>query len=71
MATKSKSTWDLLVYDRTGQPALVVEVKRKTNAPIEWVTELRRNLLAYGDNPNVPYFLIIFPDKFYLWRGSP
>ena len=61
------SSWDLLVNNRDGQPTLIVEVKSKTNTSSEWAAKLRRNMLAHGILPSVPYFLIVFPDKFYLW----
>ena len=61
------SSWDLLVNNRDGQPTLIVEVKSKTNTSSEWAAKLRLNMLAHGILPSVPYFLIVFPDKFYLW----
>jgi hypothetical protein len=66
MAVRRDSGWDLSVDNRDGQLALVVEVKRKTNASPEWAAKLRRNILAHGTFPKAPYFLMVFPDKFYL-----
>lgn len=59
--------WDLSVSDRSGQLVLVVEVKCKTNLSPDWAVKLRRNILAHGTFPKAPYFLMVFPDKFYLW----
>jgi hypothetical protein len=67
MVIKTDSGWDLLVDDRKGQLTLVVEVKRKSNASSEWAVQFRRNILAHGTFPSAPYFLMVFPDKFYLW----
>ncbi|MGF1481413.1 MAG: hypothetical protein ACFB4I_18340 [Cyanophyceae cyanobacterium] len=64
------SRWDLSVEDSKGQLALVVEVKRKTNASPEWAAQLRHNILAHGTFPQAPYFLLVFPDKFYLWSEA-
>lgn len=64
------SSWDLLVDNRDGQLALVVEVKRKTDVSPEWAANLRRNILAHGTFPKAPYFLMVFPDKFYLWSNA-
>ena len=61
------SGWDLAVDNRNGQLALVVEIKCKTNVSPEWAAKLRRNILAHGTFPKAPYFLMVFPDKFYLW----
>lgn len=69
MATRHSSTWDLLVNNRNGQLTLVVEVKRKIDASPEWAAEFRRNILAHGTFPEAPHFLMVFPDKFYLWSG--
>lgn len=62
--------WDLAAYDRNNQLILVVEVKSKLNASPAWAARLRRNILAHGTFPNAPYFLMVFPDQFYLWRNS-
>jgi len=62
--------WDVLVNNHYGQPTLIVEVKSKINTSSEWVAKLRRNILAHGILPSVPYFLIVFPDKFYLWINN-
>lgn len=67
MAVNPDYSWDLSFDNPDGQLTLVVEVKNKTNVSPEWVAKLRRNILAHGSLPNAPYFLIVFPDKFYLW----
>ncbi|PAX51373.1 hypothetical protein [Brunnivagina elsteri] len=70
MAVISDRQWDLSVVNRDGKLVLVVEVKSKTNVPPEWATKFRRNILAHGILANAPYFLMVFPDKFYLWTNS-
>ena len=62
--------WDLTTYDRDNKLALVVEVKSKLDATVSWAAQLRRNILAHGTFPNAPYFLMAFPDRFYLWKNS-
>ncbi|AFY60205.1 hypothetical protein [Synechococcus sp. PCC 6312] len=62
--------WDLSVNNRNGQRVLVVEVKRKINVSPEWAAKLRRNILSHGTFPNAQYFLMVFPDKFYLWSNA-
>ena len=62
--------WDLATYDRNNQLVLVVEVKSKLDAPPEWAARLRHNILAHGTFPNSPYFLMVFPDRFYLWKNT-
>lgn len=70
MAIGTDSGWDLSVDNRNGQLALVVEIKRKANASPEWAAKLRRNIFAHGTFPKAPYFLMVFPDKFYLWSNA-
>jgi hypothetical protein len=70
MVMRPNSRWDLSVDNRSGQLTLVVEVKRKTNVSPEWAAKLRRNILAHGTFPQAPYFLMVFPDKFYLWSNA-
>jgi hypothetical protein len=62
--------WDVAVYDRDDQLVLVVEAKTKRGAGKDWAANLRRNILAHGVYPNAPFFLIAFPDRFYLWTQS-
>ena len=70
MAANPDSGWDLSVDNRNGQLALVVEVKSKLNASPEWAARLRRNILAHGTFSEAPYFLMVFPDRFYLWTDA-
>jgi hypothetical protein len=70
MAVISDRDWDLSVVNRDGKLVLAVEVKSKTNASPEWAAKLRRNMLAHGILPNALYFLMVLPDKFYLWTSS-
>ena len=61
---------DLLIKNSEGQPTLIVEVKGRINTSSQWAAQLRRNILAHGILPKAPYFLLAFPDKFYLWTDS-
>jgi len=63
--------WDLEVYNRNNQLVLGVEVKNRLNAPIEWASEFRRNMLSHGTLPNPPFFMMAFPDRFFLWKDAP
>ncbi len=70
MFTRRDAGWDLAVYNQDNQLVLVVEIKNKLNTSSEWAEKLRRNMLAHGTFPKAPYFLMVFPDKFYLWTGA-
>ena len=62
--------WDLTAYNRDSQLVLVVEVKSKLNATPKRTAQLRRDILAHGTFPNAPYFLMAFPDRFFLWKNA-
>ena len=64
------TNWDLVAYNRNKQMTLIAEFKGATEINPQWVTEYRHNLLAHGDLPNVPYFLVAMPDKGYLWKNN-
>ncbi|AFY91209.1 hypothetical protein [Chroococcidiopsis thermalis] len=70
MSVRADLGWDLAVDNRNGQLVLAVEVKRKTNVSPQWAASLRRNILAHETFPKAPYFLMVFPDKFYLWTDT-
>jgi hypothetical protein len=70
MAIRIDRGWDLAVDNRDGQIVLAVEVKRQTKVSLQWATRLRQNILAHINSPKAPYFLMVFPDKFYLWSGN-
>ena len=53
-----------------GRLQLAVEIKSKTGASAEWVTQLRRNLLAHSFMPPAPFFLLVLPDYSYLWTDA-
>lgn len=65
------SHWDLTVLDKHDQLVLVAEVKGRLGISPEWASQFRRNIFAHGTFPDAPYFLMAFPDKFYLWTDSP
>ncbi|WP_019500264.1 hypothetical protein [Pseudanabaena sp. PCC 6802] len=61
---------DIAGYDKNNQLVLIVEVKQKLRASSEWVTKLRRNMLAHGYFPQTSFFLLVTPDRFYLWKNA-
>lgn len=61
---------DMVIYDKTGQLTLVVEVKNKLDTSSSWAAKMRRNLLAHGLMPDTRFFLLALPDRFYLWKDA-
>ena len=70
MAITTHPSWDISVSGRDGQLILSVEVKQKSGASPDWAAQFRRNMLAHGIFDRTPYFLMAFPDKFYLWMNA-
>jgi hypothetical protein len=58
---------DLAIYNKSHQLILTVEIKTKLGVSAEWASQLRRNILAHGNYPLAPYFLLATPDSFFLW----
>lgn len=61
---------DVAVYSPDGNLQLVVEIKNRPGASVEWVTQMRRNLLVHAVIPPSPYLLLVLPDFFYLWKDA-
>lgn len=59
---------DIVVHDSAGNLQLVVEVKNRIGASVEWAATLRRNLLAHNLVPAAPFFMLVLPDNLYLWK---
>ena len=62
--------WDIAIYDRDKHLQLVGEVKTKMGTSPEWATRFRHNILEHGHVTIPPYFLLAFPDHFYLWKHA-
>lgn len=58
---------DLAVYDRFQRLILTVEAKKKIGTSEKWAARARRNLIVHGFYPLAPYFLLVTPEKFFLW----
>lgn len=61
---------DLALYNRNGRLAAVAEVKNKLGTSREWASKLRRNILAHGERYNADFFLLVTPDRLYLWKNA-
>ncbi len=61
---------DIVVSAPDERVQLVAEVKNKRGASAEWSAQMRRNLLVHGVIPNAPFFLLVTPDRFYLWKDG-
>jgi hypothetical protein len=63
---------DFFLYDRIGRLAAVIEISAKRGTSSEWAAEFRRNILAYFEAfRGAPLFLLVTPDRLYLWKDAP
>ena len=70
METHTVRRVDIAVYSPDRKLQLIVEIKNKLDASAEWVIRMRHNLLVHSFIPHVPYFLLVLPDFFYLWKDT-
>lgn len=61
---------DIAVYAANGKLQVAVEVKNRRGADADWVIALRRNLYFHGFLFDVPFFLLVLPDKTFLWTPN-
>jgi len=62
--------WDIAAYNRHKQLVLVGEVKTKLGTSPEWAEQFWNNIREYGEFSFPEYFLLAFPDRFYLWKEN-
>lgn len=66
-----RTRFDVAIYDRDARLTLIVEVKvRRLGATATWAVALRKDLRESGFLPDVPYFLLALPERFFLWAGN-
>ncbi|MCY4536197.1 MAG: hypothetical protein OXB91_12600 [Bryobacterales bacterium] len=63
-------TADLAVYDRGGRLTAIAEIKNKLGTSTEWAAQTRRNMLDHGRSYSADFFLIVTPDRLYVWKGA-
>jgi hypothetical protein len=61
---------DFALYNQSGRLAAVIEVKNKMGTSREWASKLRRNMFAHGEGYNADFFLLVMPDRLYLWKNA-
>ena len=61
---------DITIYGPGQNPLLSVEVLTGVSPPdSNWVAEFRQHMVKRGFEPITNYFLLILPDKGFLWRN--
>ena len=61
---------DLALYDPGGRLVALAEIKNKRGTSREWAAQTRRNILALGGFHDADFFLLVTPDRLYLWKNA-
>ena len=61
---------DLALYDRNDRLTAVAEIKNKPGTSREWAARTRRNILAHGGSCGADFFILVTPDRLYLWKDA-
>lgn len=61
---------DLSLYDADGRLTAVAEVKNRVGTSGKWAAQTRRNLIAHGLDRRSDFFLLITPDRLYIWKHA-
>ena len=61
---------DILVRNRDDVPIAAIEVKNLREWPESLSSAMRRNMIAHGVLPKVPFFLLLSQEKGFAWRES-
>ena len=61
---------DLALYDESGRLTAIAEVKNRFGTSAEWAARTRRNILAHGGRWKSNFFLLITPDRLYVWKDA-
>lgn len=59
--------FDFTIRDAKGQLLAVVEAKARPGVDAGWARAFRRNLLETLGDPGANYFVVITPDRLFLW----
>ena len=61
---------DLALYNGNGRLTAVAEVKNRFGTSPNWAAKTRRNILAHGGQWGSDFFLLITPDRLYVWKDA-
>ncbi|MDE0447027.1 MAG: hypothetical protein OXH96_10175 [Spirochaetaceae bacterium] len=61
---------DLALYNSRGRLTAIVEAKSKMNTSSEWATMTRRNIVARWNIDGIDFFLLVTPDRLYMWKDA-
>ncbi|NNB87740.1 hypothetical protein HJC10_13080 [Corallococcus exiguus] len=64
----SQPRFDFAIHDRKGQTKALVQVKARLGTTRGWAAKYWLKLDALGQRPNADYFLLVTPEKLYVWK---
>lgn len=65
-----KRSVDIAVFNKQNNIMLIVEIKNKIGTSKSWAVNMYERLHNYDSIPEVPYFILMLPDKAYLWKAD-
>ncbi len=61
---------DLAVFNSREQLIAVAEVRNRRGTSAAWAAMLRRNILAHRGFPNVQFFVLVTPERLFVWKDA-
>lgn len=61
---------DFMLYNGSNRLVLTVEVKSTKDEDPKWAAKLRHNLMEHGVLPEARFFLLVLPNRTYLWKDA-
>ena len=58
-----------MVHDRAGRLQLGIEVRTALDTTVEYITEWKQNIFSHEEPLDLPFWMMAFPDRFYLWKN--
>jgi len=61
---------NIIIESTSWRPILIVVCRPTQDTSSQYATRFRRNLVAHGLDLDLPYFLLAFPTRLFLWRAN-
>lgn len=62
--------YDVAAYGRDGNLSVIGEAKVRLATDAKWAAEVRRNILEHESQVRARFFMVVVPDRLYLWHGD-
>jgi len=61
---------NIIIESTSWRPILIVVCRTTQDTSSQYATRFRQNLVAHGLDLDLPYFLLAFPTRLFLWRAN-